>query len=82
MYSFEGSNTQSFALPYLLILIVFFLLAKQALRMYPQRMSGYAFCLLELRKLGKVPNAKIGSFVVSAFNEEKVRPVIGFYVFS
>ena len=38
--SFEGSNTQIFALPYLLILIVFFLLAKQALRMFPQRMSG------------------------------------------
>ena len=33
--SFEGSNTQSLTLPYLLILIVFFLLAKQALRMFP-----------------------------------------------
>ena len=31
---------------------------------------------------GKVPNAKIGSFVVSVFIEEKVRPVNGFYVFS
>ena len=53
LYSFEESNTQSFALPYLPILIVFFSLAKQALRMFPQRMSGWAFCLLELRKLGK-----------------------------
>ena len=40
LYSFEESNTQSFALPYLLILIVFFSLAKQTLRMFSQRMSG------------------------------------------
>ena len=40
LYSFEESNTQSFVLSYLLILIVFFLLTKQALRMFPQRMSG------------------------------------------
>ena len=40
LYSFEESNTQSLALPYLLIFIVFFSLAKQALRMFPQRMSG------------------------------------------
>ena len=40
LYSFEGNKIQSFDLPYLLILIVFFLLAKQALRMFPQRMSG------------------------------------------
>ena len=72
LYSFEGSNTQSFALPYPLTLIVSFLLAKQALRMFSQRMSGQTFFLLELRKMGKVPNAKIGSFVVSTFNEEKV----------
>ena len=44
---FEESNTQSFALPYLLILIVFFSLAKQTLRMFSQRMSGQAFCFLE-----------------------------------
>nr|CAN62451.1 hypothetical protein VITISV_016674 [Vitis vinifera] len=37
-----------------------------------ERMSGQAFRLLELRKLGKVSNAKIRSFVVSAFNEEKL----------
>ena len=40
LYSFEESNTQSFALPYLLILIVFFSLAKQALMVFPHRMSG------------------------------------------
>ena len=40
LYSFEGSKIQSFVLPYLLNLIVFFLLAKQTLRMFPQRMSG------------------------------------------
>nr|CAN70989.1 hypothetical protein VITISV_007324 [Vitis vinifera] len=53
---------------------------KQALRMFPQRMSGYAFCLLELRKLGKVSNAKIGSFVVSAFNEKKILEYLGFSI--
>ena len=35
LYNFEGSKIQSFALPYLLTLIVFFLLAKQALMMFP-----------------------------------------------
>ena len=40
LYGFEESNTQSFALSYLLILIVFFLLTKQTLRKFSQRMSG------------------------------------------
>ena len=31
---------------------------------------------------GKFPNARIGSFVVSAINEEKVWPINDFYVFS
>ena len=40
------------------------------------------FLSLGVKKAGKVPNAKTGSFVVSAFNEEKVQPVNGFYVSS
>ena len=43
----EESNTQSFALPYLLILIIFLSLAKQTLRIFSHRMSGQAFCFLE-----------------------------------
>ena len=46
---FQESNTQSFALPYLLNLfsLLFLFLATQTLRMFSQRMSGQAFCFLE-----------------------------------
>ena len=61
MYSFSESNTQSSALPYLLILfsLLFLFLANQTLRMFSQRMSGKAFCFLVKKKLGKVPDTKV-----------------------
>ena len=64
MYSFEGSNIQSFALPYLLTLIVFF----------PTSQTSYEDVYSENEWLGFLSlGAKVaGSFIVSAFNEEKV----------
>ena len=74
---FEGSKIQSFALPYLLKLIVFFiLLAKQALRKFPQRMSGWTLSSLELRLPGKVPSARISSFVVQPLMKRKCDPLM------
>ena len=73
MYSLEESNTQSFcsALPTRFDCIFFTSQTSSEDVSSKNEWLGF-FCLLELRKLGKVPNAKIRSFVVSAFNEEKV----------
>ena len=57
---------------YIFVFSFFFLLAKQALRKFPQRMSGQTFSSLELRLPGKVPSARISSFAVLAIKEKKV----------
>ena len=75
MYSFENEvKYKAFALPDLLVLIVFIFLTRQTSSEDVSSENEWLgfLSLRELRKLNKVPNAKIGSFVVSAFNEEKV----------
>ena len=60
-------NIKSVALPYLLVLIVFFILAKEPMKLFSQRMSSYTFCLFEGRELGKGPDYKSGSFPCFSF---------------
>ena len=63
---------RAFALPYLLILIVFFLTSQTSSEDVSSENEWLEFLSPGAKEARYVPNAKIGNFVISAFNEEKV----------
>ena len=63
---------QSVALPYLLVLIIVFILAKQPLKMFSQMMSGRLFVSWTEGSLVRDPTTKVRVFLVLIFNEEEV----------
>ena len=73
MYSFQRKKNTEFCSALPSHFLLYFLTSQTSSEDVSSENEWLGFLSLrELRKLNKVPNAKIGSFVVLVFNEEKV----------